>query len=806
MIFAYLRLGVAALIPVIAAVGFYYLEKNTKFVALSYAKRQVIIGFIFGIISIMGTEFGIPLKGVVVNSRDAAPLVAGMLFGGPAGIIAGIMGGVERWFAVYWGIGYFTRVACSVSTIISGFLAAFIRKFMLDDKKPTWGLALGTGLTMEVFHLCMVFITNYKEPTQAIFVINTCFRPMVIAVGASVGLSAFAVSKCADGFHNIIKNHRAKTQVAIFETIQKWLLIVLTVCFFAAMLFFINLEINMAQNQSELMLDDSIREMYYDIEDCTNDGMVVIARIVSREIAYGIYDLGSLMDRFNISEINVVDKNGIVIDSSIAENIGFDMSSGEQSSEFLCLLEGKKEYVQPYGSIARDKDVWMKYAGVTYSKGFVQIAYDGQRLHEEINDRIVGSAKNRQIGSSGGVIVCDEAGRIVSYSNNLSNVDFTTDDIESLVQISKMKKVTLENEGNPFEFFCKSGKAEGYSVIAVLPTDEAIEMVSVSVYVSLFIMILLFALTYVLIYLLIKKIVVEQIAKMAKSLAIISDGNLDEVVNVRTNKEFASLSDDINSTVNTLKRYIAEAAARIDKELEFAKSIQMSAMPAPQSLDERYEIYARMDTAKEVGGDFYDFYMTRDGFLHFLIADVSGKGIPAAMFMMRAKSILKSFTERGLAVDDVFTAANNELCSENDAGMFVTAWQGSVDLASGQLYFANAGHNLPAIKRQGGKFEYLKQKVNLVLAGMEDIPYGLNENEIHPGDIIFLYTDGVTEATNAENELYGDDRLIEALNAKDFEDTREICDFIMEDVNAFVKDAPQFDDITMVCLKYKGLV
>ena len=188
-----------------------------------------------------------------------------------------------------------------------------------------------------------------------------------------------------------------------------------------------------------------------------------------------------------------------------------------------------------------------------------------------------------------------------------------------------------------------------------------------------------FGMLFIVVYFLIKKLIVDNMVKINRSLAKITSGNLDTVVDVRTNEEFASLSDDINSTVLTLKRYIAEAAARIDKELEFAKAIQHSAIPMvfpPYPAHGEFDIYATMDAAKEVGGVFYDFYLVGESKLGFLIADVSGKGIPAAMFMMTAKTLIKGYAESGKSVDEVFTIANAKLCESNEAGMFVTAWMG----------------------------------------------------------------------------------------------------------------------------------
>jgi sigma-B regulation protein RsbU (phosphoserine phosphatase) len=211
-----------------------------------------------------------------------------------------------------------------------------------------------------------------------------------------------------------------------------------------------------------------------------------------------------------------------------------------------------------------------------------------------------------------------------------------------------------------------------------------------------------------------------------------------------------------------------------------------------------------MHTAKEVGGDFYDFYFIDDDNLAFLMADVSGKGIPAAMFMMQSKTIIKSCAESGMSIEQVLTVANEKLCEGNDAGMFVTAWMCILNVKTGKIFYANAGHCLPLVKHADGTYEYLKTRTGLVLAGMEGVRYRKYEVDLAPGDAIYLYTDGVTEATDANNTLYGDDRLHSILEKYKDAAPHVICDEVKRDVDAFVGEAPQFDDITMLSLKYNG--
>ena len=238
----------------------------------------------------------------------------------------------------------------------------------------------------------------------------------------------------------------------------------------------------------------------------------------------------------------------------------------------------------------------------------------------------------------------------------------------------------------------------------------------------------------------------------------------------------------------------------------YAKEIQESSLPAafPAFPDyvKQFDIYALMDPAKEVGGDFYDFYIIDKETLVFTVADVSGKGIPASLFMMRAKTTIKTYAEGGLAVADILTNANFQLCEGNDADMFVTAWIGFLNIRTGELKYSNAGHNKPLIRKANGNFEYLSGPVGFVLGGMEGIVYKEQSLQMEPGDEIFIYTDGVVEATNKQKELYSDERLKVVLNVHKDEDVQNLCLSVRKDVDDFYNGAEQFDDITELCVKF----
>ena len=794
---AYLKLTSAALLPVLVAAVLYLLDKKTPFARLDQRLKQAFFGVVFGALAVLGTEWGIPMNGAQVNCRDAAVLIAGLMFGAPAGIIAGVIGGVERWIAVAWGVGIFTRLACSLSTLLAGVYSALLRKSMFEDKKPGTFLALAIGVVVEIFHLTMVFITNMATPTEAMAVVKACTIPMVAANGVSVMLAAFVLSALSGELRT-----RTRSGVRISQTIQRWLLVTVVLAFAATSYFVYQLQDTMAKTQMDALLTLALDDVSADIRDASDENLLRLARTIARDATP--YNLNSIALRYDVAEVSIVDRSGVITYSTVPEYEGFDMSSGEQSSAFLCLLGEETEFVQEYGPITSDPGIERKYAGVKTNSGFIQVGYDSRRFQKDIDEEVVGITRNRHVGETGYILIVDSARQIVSAPAGLT--------IEKLAAEVGDIPVPEQNVTSPAflngeDCFCRYRVTEGYYIVSVLPKTEALQLRNIALYVNAFMEILVFAILFGLIYLLVKRVVVNQIKRINGSLARITGGDLGVVVDVRTNEEFASLSDDINSTVDTLKHYIDEASARIDKELEFAKNIQQSALPSvfpafPKRKE--FDIYALMDPAKEVGGDFYDFYLTDTDTLNFLVADVSGKGIPAAMFMMRAKTELKTLTEASLPICDVFTQANAALCEGNEAGMFVTAWQAGIDLKTGLVQFANAGHNPPLVRHGDGQFAYLKSRAGFVLAGLEGLSYKTQELQLQPGDTVYLYTDGVTEATNAAGELYGEERLLNAVNSRSFESMEALCTFLKAEVDAFVGEADQFDDITMVAFRYLG--
>ena len=287
-------------------------------------------------------------------------------------------------------------------------------------------------------------------------------------------------------------------------------------------------------------------------------------------------------------------------------------------------------------------------------------------------------------------------------------------------------------------------------------------------------------------------------------------GKLFEMQDIyKTRDEIEVLAESFDDLSKKTKQYIIDITRitkekeRIGTELELARKIQADMVPNiyPAFPDRpEFDIYASMNTAKEVGGDFYDFFLIDGDHLGMVMADVSGKGVPAALFMMMSKILINNFAMLGNSPAKTLEQANHAICQNNEEEMFVTVWFGVLEISTGNITAANAGHEYPIIRKANGEFEIFKDKHGFVLGGMEGLKYKEYEMHLERGGMLFLYTDGVPEATDKNNEMFGSDRLLETLNrAKDM-DPRDLLTEVKRSVDSFVGDADQFDDLTMLAI------
>ena len=348
-------------------------------------------------------------------------------------------------------------------------------------------------------------------------------------------------------------------------------------------------------------------------------------------------------------------------------------------------------------------------------------------------------------------------------------------------------------------------------------TYNFVEVLNYSIKLMIIAMIIAFILIIVLVSFAGRKIAdkfTKPLLTLSDGVREIANGNFDKKLDIQTGNEIEHLATSFNAMTDELKKYMANLTKvtadkeRIATELNVATNIQISMLPHNFDFNrDDFEIYATMNAAKEVGGDFYDFYLLDDNHLVITMADVSGKGVPAALFMSRSKTILKNFATMMTNPDDfaaVMSLANNQLCQDNDEMMFVTVFMGMLDLQSGKFVYVNGGHNPPMVYHKStDKFEYMQVKENIVLGLMDDMDFEQQEIQLESGDILYLYTDGVTEAMDIDNNQYGEERLSKCLNnVNKNADLPNILQHVRDDLSKHVGEADQSDDITMLAVKF----
>lgn len=368
---------------------------------------------------------------------------------------------------------------------------------------------------------------------------------------------------------------------------------------------------------------------------------------------------------------------------------------------------------------------------------------------------------------------------------------------------------------------CLPVKDSAGTVVALLFVDTDMKIVKSTIQRFIFNMSLisltLLIVTCLLNWLYMRKRLISPIMLLRKNIkAFAQNTNTadDSLSKITTNDELEELAKSIDGMEKEVCRNIAELTKvtaekeRISTELSLAAKIQSDMLnkdypPFPSRTD--FDLFATMSPAKEVGGDLYDYLLLDDDHLMLTVGDVSGKGMPAALFMGKSKVLLDFYAMLGYSPKEIFDRANNQLCKNNDSGLFVTCWFGIFCFSTGELRFVNAGHPSPVIF-QNGEFSYLKTKANFVLGGMEDFSYTEHTITLSKGDRIFVYSDGVTEATNGENELFEEERLLQAMKATENLNAPDTLKKIREKIDEFVGEAEQFDDITMLEFSYESKI
>ena len=534
------------------------------------------------------------------------------------------------------------------------------------------------------------------------------------------------------------------------RTLNIKLVVSVLAAFLLSMAFTWFLHNRLSERDAYKLIDSTFENVENEIVDCVNERLVRQCMAARERLEDGyptdVESMRALAHELRVTEISVADSNGVIVCSSERGYLAapgkpaFNFkTAGGKAEDMMCLVTGPEtEYCQPYRSNTAN-GAWRKFVGVWIpSGGFVEIGCDGESLRGLSRSSLFDLFLNWRVGGTGGIVVTTMSGLVIS-------------DYEE-----------PNREGSQWEnpddsFYWKRKDIEGFPTYVMIPKRSAAVQRDV----------------------------------LVGATAVLNGAAL----------VFVALL--VGFVISSFVRN--QIKVQTAKELKMATDIQLAAIPNvfPPFPDETsFDIWASMDTAKEVGGDFYDFYFTAQDRVLFLVADVSGKGVPAAMFMMRAKALIKSVAQTGKPVGQVFEEANDALCEGNASNTFVTAWAGELNIRTGHVSYVNAGHN-PPIVRQSGKVEYLRSRPSLVLGAMAGVRYRVQEMQLAPGDEIYLYTDGITEQPDESGELYGEERLLKTVSGCTAR-RGDLLAAVIADVRRHAADAEQADDCTQLVIRYRG--
>ena len=615
---------------------------------------------------------------------------------------------------------------------------------------------------------------------------------------------------------------------SLHRVFQSWLLVfvfdVFCITFGLSYFFQTRTAQNMAARQAVLHLDyigNQVKVIENDLKDLKSDlskSLVEKARVFSLLLKYNptlLHNKEFLREwskAAGIKEVSILGKEGVVIEAFPEEFIDTDFKKLDFLHPYLSLIDKTDglyvEDIRTSYKKSGSTNTFVQFVGVSRldASGVIQMGYSAERYAEALKTASADVLADDYVLGEDGFVIISQDGKIISAGNKELKGKTLTASGWSVINDMPEGKLFLETIDGK-SVFLMTRRIDSYLLSFVMPKSDVYAFRNKILLWAALVYILLLFIVYIFLSALLERVVVRGIEKTNTTLEKITEGYLDEKVNVHSNQEFISLSNGINTMVGALKDAIAEAAARLDKELEFAREIQRSVLPSvfpPYPHKNEFDIFASMTAAKEVGGDFYDFFLLghTENHVGIVIADVSGKGIPAALFMMSAKTLIKNFAETGMSPAEIFYHANQKLCENNEAGMFVTAFMGILEIETGKFTYVNAGHNPPLIKRGNGGFERMKLKSGFMLGGLDSFVYQQEEIYLDGDDTVFLYTDGVTEAQNSNLQLFGDDRLHNVLNENTDKTPKELLTAVHEAVTTYIDGAEQSDDLTMLALSY----
>ncbi len=519
------------------------------------------------------------------------------------------------------------------------------------------------------------------------------------------------------------------------------------------------------------------------------------ATLTNQEVLQGLCnDLGA-------EQIAITDADGIIRAAVPASYRGFDLTAEKDAAKFLpCISTPGYEYVQR--SDRQQSASGLLYVGVHRADidGLVKIGFLPQYEQRARDATAYGRlAANHRLGTTG---------RIIGFRGGAPlNREALPSPAADFLSLPTGKLVRMEFSGKAhFAYALEKGS---FRLVGILPLSEFYPSGLQSLRQRLITNSLVLGAVFAMVGFLLQRLVISRIANVNETLRRISEGDTEARVNVSSSPEFVRLSTGINSMLDSLKIMNDQSRERLEKEMELARFMQQATLPETYPAfpaNSEFDICAALIPSASVGGDFYDFFMTDANHLTFMVAAVSGSGIPAALFMMRSLSIIRSFARSGQEPSAVLSGANRVLCEGRMADMHVSLFYGSLELSSGLLTCVNAGHEAPLLQHlNGGRYEWLELPLSPVLGAMEGIAYHCQQVRLEPGDRLLLYTGGLLSAKNAEKESFGTARLLDALDAE-APTLQDMPNLVRKALRRFTEGEPQEHDITLLALEYQSIM
>ena len=716
--------------------------------------RPIIQGIWFGILAIIANTTATDVTGlnILVGMREAPVITAGFFFGPAAGLTAGFIAAVERALTPLWGVGRANWQISALITLLIACYGAAMSKWIFDGKRPPVVTAAIAAAFGEILHLSLNFCLNFSRQAQALEVLYAGIIPMTAGAALAAGLSAFAC-----GSWRGWRNNFYSTLTLAF------------VCFGAAFgIITVTAEQN-ARQQTESALKDAVRKLENDSDTqigyMLHCNAVAIADNIHTTRQLSIEKMQQFADDYDVDELNIIDRKGRLLATNNRKVFEFNRKPRrpDHLKPYFELLNGTRKFVKEkkFRLNRSDNETYTKYIGVPMpdGKAFLQLGYTWKRFEDQFETFFFPLLADAEFGETGYFLITDPDGRIKvpvkgypeAIGRTLSDLGFRSRDLEK-----KQKEPFFARISGAW---CRCIRYEDigkWRLYAVQPLAEYYAPAVLTVIVA---GLVLFSICIIF------RLLILKFRRAQKKIDLLREAE----------------------------------EKRQEKDLELARRIQLSQLQEGIFETAAYRVNAVMTPAREVGGDFYDYFELPDGRLAVVIADVSGKGIPAAFFMMRTKSIIKSSIFRCESIADAAAMANQRLNHNNDAFMFVTAWMGLFDPQTGKLEYVSAGHNPALIKRAEGSADWLETPRAMALAAFPNTKYTVKTENLRQGDTLFLYTDGITEAMDPAGNLYGADRLISCLTRAH----SPLIPAVEANVKEFIADAVQTDDITMITLEIK---